>query len=43
MMGRTVAISSEATVNVSNLPAGTYAVVVKTSAAEVVKKINVIK
>ena len=43
MLGRTVAISSEATVNVSNLPAGTYAVVVKTSAAEVVKKINVIK
>ena len=43
MLGRTVAVSSEATVNVSNLPAGTYAVVVKTSAAEVVKKINVIK
>ena len=43
MLGRTVAVSTEATVNVSNLPAGTYAVVVKTSAAEVVKKINVLK
>ena len=43
MLGRTVAVSTEATVNVSNLPAGTYAVVVKTSVAEVVKKINVLK
>ncbi|MBQ0155563.1 MAG: T9SS type A sorting domain-containing protein, partial [Bacteroidales bacterium] len=43
MLGRTVAESTESTVNVSNLPNGTYAVIVKAADKEVVKKINVMK